>query len=618
MTKEDLIKLKEKLNKLPEEEKKKRKHYLRDLAIGNTQGPPVGYSSIDKDWLKYYSDEELDYEVPHMSIYSFMKEQTKDYDDLDAFGYFNVNVTFKEFKEKKVEEVKRSLVEMGVKQGDIVSVCLPNMPEVAYVFEALNDLGAVANMLDPRTNKSTQENNVNDAKSDLVITLDMVAENFIGSNAKKIVTVSSLNSLPKFLQNIIKVMDKSMRVKVPKDDRIMDYSDFIKLGEGKPNVPSAPFVENAPAVIAYTGGTTGEPKGVLMTNEAFNAMIVENMAVHYNAAPGDTALGMAPPWTFYGLSNSFNAYLCLGIKISLVPQFGPDDLGKLVLKYKNNHIVAVPSSLIGLMKENKIDKKSLKHIKTVIVGADKLTEKAEAEFNEFMGKHDSDAVVTKGYGMTEACAAAAYTIGDTNTPGTVGIPLLLEDIAVFDPDDPDKELTTGERGEICIRGPKNMLGYFGYAADQTDQVLKKHADGSVWAHTGDIGHLDRDGKLYIDGRIKRMFAKMGFKIFPAEIENQILKHPDVEQASVVGVEDEFNGFITVAYIVPKNDCMKDENQLKEEVNEMLKTAIYDYEVPDSINVTDSLPLTPMNKIDYRKLQEMYKQSLEENSTGKIK
>ena len=617
MEKESLIKLRTKLELLSKEDKVKRNKYLRKLANGELQGPPVGHSSIDKSWLKYYSDDELDYEVPKMTISAFMDEQTKDYDDLVAFSYFNVDITFREYREK-VEELKKSLNEIGVKQGDTVSVCLANMPEVAYVFKALNELGVVINMLDPRTNKSTQEENVNKSKSDVVIALDMVAENFIGSDAKKIITVSSLNSLPKFMQNIIKIMDKSMRVKVPEDDRIMDYNDFIKLGEGKPNVPAAPYIEGAPAVIAWTGGTTGKPKGVAMTNEAFNAMIVENMAVHYNAQPGDTALGMAPPWTFYGLSNSFNAYLCMGIKISLVPKFGPDDLGKLVLKYKNNHIVAVPSSLIGLMKENKIKKKDLSYIKTVIVGADKLTEKAEEEFNNFMEAHNSKTKVTKGYGMTEVCAAAAYTIGDTNTPGTVGIPLLMEDIAVFDPDDPDRELTTGERGEICIKGPKNMIGYFGEASDQTGQVLKEHADGSVWAHTGDIGHMDQDGKLYVDGRIKRMFAKMGFKIFPGEIENQILKHPDIEQASVVGIEDDFNGYIIAAYIVPKKDCMKDENQLISEVNDMLKASIYDYEVPDSINVTDSLPLTQMNKVDYRKLQEIYKEKEAEKNTGKVK
>lgn len=607
MTKEELIELKQKLNKLSKEEKKERNVYLRSLSLGHIDGELTGYASVDKPWLKYYTEEELSYEVPEESICSFMRRTTKDYDNLDAFGYFNVNVTFKEFK-KKIEEVKKSLVALGIKQGEIVSVCLPNIPEVGYVFYALNDIGAIANMLDPRTNKSTQISNVDDAKSRVVITLDSVIDSFIGSNAKCIISVSALHSLPHFLQSIIKVMDKSMRVNIPKDDRIMNYEEFIKLGMNKSNVEPAKFKKNVPAVIAYTGGTTGEPKGVMVTNEAFNAMIVENMAVHYDADPKDKALGMAPPWTYYGLSNSFNAFLCLGIKIQLIPQFGPDELGTLTLKHKPNHIEVVPSSLIGLMKETKLQKEDLSYIRTVIVGADKLSEKTEKECNEFLRKHNSRAKVSKGYGMTEVCAAATYTTGATNISGTVGIPLLFETVSIFDVDDYNNEMKIGERGEVCIFGPKNMIGYFGKFESQTDQILKMHSDGTLWAHTGDIGHMDEDGKLYLDGRLKRMFVRNGFKIFPGEIETQILKHSDVEQAAIVDVEDDIHGFITVGYIVPSKMCIKEDSQLLGEIHELLKNSLYDYEIPDSLNVVKNLPLTPMNKIDYQKLQESFQKT----------
>ncbi len=605
MKREDLLKLKKELANLSVEEQKQRNLYLRGLANGELQGPPVGYSSIDKQWLKFYNEEDFDLTIPKMSIYDFMNENTKGFDDFTAFEYFGFKVTYREFKEK-VEEVKKALVAKGVKQGDVVSVCLPNTPEVGYIFYALNDLGAVANMLDPRTNASTLVESVEDAKSDLVITLDMVTDAFVGCKAKNIVTVSSINSLPKFLQSIVKVMDKSMRVKLPKDDRLIDYNDFVKDGKKIKEVPKAPYIENAPAVIAYTGGTTGQPKGVIMTNEAFNAMIVENKAVHYNADPQDMALGQAPPWTFYGLSNSFNAYLCLGVGIKLIPKFGPDDLGKLVLKNRPNHIETVPSALVGLMNEKKIKGKDLSYIKTVIVGADKLSEKLQKEFNDFLVEHNCYIKVSPGYGMTEVCAAAAYALKDTNTSGTVGIPLLFEDIAVFNPEDPSEEWENGKTGEIAIKGPKGMLSYFGKFKDKTSDMIKVHEDGSVWIHTGDLGHMDQDGKIYIDGRIKRMFVKNGFKIFPGEVEYHILTHPDVEQAAVIAVEDDTLGYKEKAYMVLSSDCTKSEQEVRREVSELLKTKLYDYEIPDEIEVIDRMPLTQMNKIDFKALEKMAK------------
>ena len=602
MSREELLDLKKWIESLSEEEKKKGNIELRKYYTGELQGPMTGYASIDKPWLQYYTEEDLLLDVPKQSIYSYMKERTKDFDDKVALEYFDFKITYKEFKEN-VETVKKAISAAGIKRGEIVSVCLPNIPEVGYVFYALNDLGIVANMLDPRTNKSTLVQSVNDADSKLVISLDSIVENFVESKAEKIVSVSAIYSLPKFIQSIVKVVDKSMRVKLPHDERIEDYGSFIKRTKNDPLVPSAPFVENQPAVIAYTGGTTGEPKGVTINNEAFNAMIVENDAVGYNAAVGDKCLGMAPPWTFYGLSNGFNTYLCMGIRIQLIPQFGPDDLGSLTLKYQPNHIMTVPSALTGLMNEKKIKGKDLQYLKTVIVGADKLTEKTEEEFDDFMVDHNSQTRVTKGYGMTEVCAAAAYTIDEANIPGSVGIPFLFENISIFDPENPSVELPIGEKGEIAIRGPKNMLGYFGVNVSRTNDVLKEHDDGTVWAHTGDIGHMDEHGRLYVDGRIKRMFTKSGFKIFPGEIEKQMLKHPDVEQAAVVAVEDESNGFIAMAFAVLNEKCDRDPEVVKKEIREILASNLYDYEIPDSINIIGQMPLTQMNKVDYKALQE---------------
>ena len=604
MNKEDLLIYKEKIANLSEKEQIKRNEYLRGLAIGDIEGPHVGYTSIDKPWLKYYSKESLNKTVPKMSIYQNMLIQTEKYRDDDALEFFGKSITYNDFRKRVIKAVK-GLINMGVKKGDVVSVCLPNIPEVGYVFYAINYLGAVANMMDPRTNASTLEEQVNDSKSDLVICMDTVIDKFIGSSAKNIVSVPVLNSLPKFVNMLAKLKDKELVAPEIDDDRIHSYYEFIKSGkENITDIPKSVYDEDSPAVIAYTGGTTGTPKGVIVTNEAFNSMIVENANVDYGIEKGDRALNMAPPWTYYGLSNCFNSYLCMGVKSVLVPAFGPDDLGTLILKYHPNHVITVPSALVAVMKEKKFKLKKLDYLKTIIVGADKLDPTFEEKFNEFLKECDSKASITKGYGMTEVCAAAAYTINDVNVKDTVGIPYLFETIGVFDPDNPDIELPTGKQGELAIRGPKNMEGYFGYAKTKSSDVIKVHSDGSVWVHTGDIGHMDEDGKIFVDGRIKRMFTKSGFKIFPSVIEEQIMKCPDVENTAVVAVKDESNGYIIKAFIVLKEISNKSPDDVIAEIYEILKKNIYNYEIPDFIEAIDSLPLTGMNKIDFKKLEEL--------------
>ena len=602
MNKEDLLRYKEKIEQLSEKEQMKRNEYLRGLAIGEIEGPEVGYSSIDKPWLKYFSKESLTKTVPKMSIYQNMLIQTEKYRDEDALEFFGKNITYNDFRKRVIKAVK-GLINMGVKKGDVVSVCLPNIPEVGYVFYAINYLGAVANMMDPRTNSSTLEDQVNDSKSDLVICLDTVVDKFIGCSAKNIVSVPVLNSLPKFVSMLATLKDKELVAPEIDDDRICSYYEFIKSGkENVKDIPKSVYTEDSPAVIAYTGGTTGTPKGVIVTNEAFNSMVVENENVDYGIEKGDRALNMAPPWTYYGLSNCFNAYLCMGVKDVLVPAFGPDDLGTLILKYQPNHVITVPSALVAVMKEKKFKLKKLDFLKTIIVGADKLDPTFEEDFNKFLKECDSKASITKGYGMTEVCAAASYTINDVNVKDTIGIPYLFETVSVFDTDNSDIELTTGQQGELAIKGPKNMEGYFGYAKSNTSDVLKVHSDGSVWIHTGDIGHMDKDGKIFVDGRIKRMFTKSGFKIFPGAIEENIMKCPDVENVGVVGVKDESNGYIVKAFIVLKETCNKKPDDVIADIYEILKKNIYNYEIPDFMEVIDSLPLTGMNKIDFKKLE----------------
>lgn len=629
-TLDELKEYREQLANLTEEEKKERDLYLKrigprpdtskmtaeeleefnkiiakNIPEGESiQGPTTGFASIDKPWLFNYTDEAIKTKLPEMKIYDYMYQCSSQYKDNVALEYFGVKIKYKDFF-AKIEETAKALKEMGVKKGEIVSICLPNCPEMGYVFYALNRIGAISNWLDPRANEPTLKESIVNANSTLLITMDAVYPKFkkflSETEIKSTVYVSALNSLPKVMQTVAKLKDKSMNVKIKDEENLTSWASFIKNGKKFTGEIDSEYVKDEPAVIAYTGGTTGIPKGVIQTNDAFVAMVVMHQLEELNFEVGDKSLDIAPPWTFYGLSNAFNVHLCLGLHIQLIPVLGPDDLDKLVVKNKPAHLMAVPSCLVSWEKGTAMKNENLSYLKSVVVGAEKMAPSFEESFNKFLEEHHCEAKVTKGYGMTEVNSAATYTKPGSNAIGTVGIPLVFNNVTAFDPET-GKEARIGETAEIGISGPTVMQGYFGVNASKTADVVKEHEDGTSWAHTKDLGHIDELGRTYVDGRIKRMIVKKGFKIFAPEVEKAISLHPAVEMCAVVGVEDENNGCIAKACVVLKENSKNNAEQIKQELIELCNKNLYDYEIPDIFQFRDELPLVGIGKIDFRALE----------------
>lgn len=568
----------------------------------------TSYPSIDKPWLKYYSEEDKKLIIPKCSIYEHMMNASKAYSTSVCMEYMNIKIKYQKLY-KMIDIVASALVNKGIKKGEIVSVCLPNIPEVAYVFYAINKIGAVANMLDPRSSEKQLEDALVNSESKLLITIDIAIAKFnkikSSTSLDMVVTVSALNSLPKLIQRIAKSKDKSLAVDIDYGTDCIDWSKFLKLYSKNGNIPCAKYDKDAPAVIAYTGGTTGQSKGAVMTNRNLNSIIAMNEKMHFNVKPGDRNLVIAPPWTYYGLNNSLNADMCMGIVSIMIPKFGADELGGLVYKKKPNQIITVPSTLVGLMREPLLENESLVFMKEIIVGADKLDETLEKEFNTFLKEHGCNIKLSKGYGMTEVTAAASYSKANSNDIGSSGIPYVGNIITAFTENESGDyiECKCGERGELAISGPSLMQGYFGVDEGETKNVLKKHSDGSLWVHTGDIGHIDSDGKVHVDGRIKRMFVKNGYKVFASEVEATILKHSLVENCAVISVPDSNSGLVAKAYIVLKKANV-DKKVIHKEIIEQCTNDLFDYEIPDMIEFIDLMPLTGIGKIDYRKLEEM--------------
>ena len=568
----------------------------------------TGYASIDKPWLKYYSEEEINYKIPECKIVDNLYKYIDKYSSEIALEFMNVKITYLQLKQR-IESVAKSLKAIGVNEGDTISVCLPNMPEAVYLFYAINKVGAIANMLDPRNSSVEFLRLLKEANTTWFFGMDTAVENFAEvlkeAELKGIVAVSVIESLSPIIRKLALIKNKSLKANLSslKSENLIKWKTFYNLGKGKAYVATSKYVQDAPACICYTGGSTGVPKGAVMSDYNFNAYVVGLMAMEFDAKPGEIGMVAAPPWIMYGISNSINAYLCLGLKLILVPKADSQSFQQIILQRSANHIVAVPTILRAWINSEQLGNVDLSYIKTLIVGAEKLDSTFEIQANQWLSEHNCKAKITKGYGMTELGAAVCYTKGSSNVVGTVGIPYVTDVVTVFNEQDGKYvEGKIDEQGEVCVMSPKCMLHYLGTGNSQTSTVIKTHDDGTKWVHTGDIGHVDANGCLYIDGRIKRMIIRDGYKVFPAAIENVIEKNTNVNQCAVVGIKDSNLGYVAKAYLILNDKTQKDTTitQIKEECQKEL----YSYEIPDYYEVLDSFPVTNVGKIDYAMLETM--------------
>ncbi len=611
MNKEDLIILKEKLSKLNKLEEEQRNLYLKKLQTGEIQGPSVGYASIDKPWLKYYTDEQIKTEMPIGSVYSHLYEQNKKYLGRTALSYYGRKITFDELF-NKIEETAKALKQMGVKENDIVTISMPNTPEAVYLFYAMSKIGAVANMVDPRTSAEGIKHYIEEAKSDKVLIVDAyynkVKSLTDDGTVKQIVAISPAESLPFGLNLGFKAKEFIDGIKDPStknefNDKTQNWKQFIENGKSFNGKTETEFIPNRPVVIEHTGGTTGQPKGVVLSNENINAVSKQSVLTGIDMQREHNWLDIMPTFIAYGVAMGLHLPLSIGMETILVPQFDPKKFDELLVKYKPIHMVGVPSYWGTIIKSKKLAKKDLSYIIAPTVGGDAMDTTLEQQANEYLKEHNCSSKIVKGYGMTEVCGGVAGTVDANNEIGSVGIPFVKTTISVFEPDS-ENEVGYNQDGEVCITGPNIMLGYF-ENQEATNAILKKHSDGTVWVHTGDIGHITENGSLFIVDRIKRMMIRYdGFKIFPSLIENVIASHKAVESCKVVSIADEEHsqGKLPKAHIVLKPDFKPYEAQIREEIINLCAEELPEYVQPVDYKFRENLPLTPIGKIDYRALE----------------
>lgn len=561
-------------------------------------------TEVEKPWQKYYEEEGYPFHVEYhdCAMVDMILESAEKWPDNVAYTYYGHKVTYKQFV-RKIEKAARALKNYGVKDGDMVTICMPNTPEGITMVYAVNMVGAICNMVHPLSSEKELEYYITNTNSRYVLVIDAVFDKVyrLRDTAKleRIIVVrpsDGLGLLKKKMYRLMHIRD----VRLPADDsRVVLWQDFIANSyfyQG--NYHEVRHGEDL-AVILYSGGTTGAPKGVMLSNSNFNSMVSQIFGVIRQIQPGASVLAILPIFHGFGLGVCIHTPLCRGANVVLIPAFSKKEFADMIRKNQPTFIVGVPTlyeALISL----KLGPNDLKCVTAAICGGDSLNQTLRNKVNKYLEEHGSTARIRVGYGLTESTGATCLSPETSFNDGIIGAPFPDMDFKIVK-NDTFEQAPVGEEGEICISGPSVMMGYLKNEAE-TAQALREHPDGKLWLHTGDLGYLGEDGFIYFAQRLKRMIISSGYNIYPTQLEAVLNSHEAVLTSTVIGIEHHYKGQVPKAFVVLK-EGYKPSKKLERELRELMQRNVPLYALPVAYEFRDSLPQTLVGKVAFRKLEE---------------
>lgn len=537
------------------------------------------------------------------TMFEMVSDIAKKYPDYVAFDFMGRSTTYS----KMCAEVKKcamALKAIGIREGDRVTIAMPNCPQAIYMFYAINVVGAVANMIHPLSAEKEIEFYLNESESVTAITLDQFYGKFerIRKNTKitSIIIASIKDELSKPIKAGYMLTEGRKIQKIPADAPIIRWNEFMRMSRFCFYNHEVKRRAEDPAVILYSGGTTGTTKGIVLTNKNFNALSQQVVAANPMFRPGDKMLAAMPLFHGFGLGVCIHTMLAQGGRCILVPRFTAKSYAKLITKYKCNFIAGVPTLYEALLRLPSMEKADLSSLKGVFSGGDSLSIELKKKLDTFLYDHKSVIQVREGYGTTETVTACCLTPPHMFKTGSIGLPFPDTYIKIVTPDT-DNELPYGEEGEILLAGPTVMKEYMNNP-EETAKTLTQGADGLTWVHTGDLGVMDSEGFIYFHGRAKRMIISSGYNVYPGQIENILDAHEFVQMSCVIGVPDPYKmqkvkAFVTLAAGIEPSE------KTKEILMEYCRKHIAKYAMPYDIEFKTEMPKTLVGKVAYRALEE---------------
>ena len=552
----------------------------------------------NRPWLASYGDIPKNLSYPGCSMYALVRRAAEKYPDTHAWEFEGNYASYPSFL-AAIDRAARALYALGLRAGESIMLALPNCPQAAELFYAADRIGAVANMVHPLSSPGEFRRYGELSGSRFAVTLESFAPKLCAACPEiRVITTRISDALSPALRPAYRLISEAKYRRRAKHLPVMRWKEFLSAGKGA-TLPSLRDTGCAPAVILYSGGTTGITKAILHSADAFNAAGLQTMAANHFCHPdGHRMLAVLPNFHGFGLGIGFHAAFIHGCTVMLLPRFSAKGVLRL-LKKRPSYMTGVPTMFEALLRTPPPRRLNLSSLRGVYSGGDSLPSDLKARFDAFLAAHGAKTVLREGYGATECVAACCLSPEGGVRAGSIGIPFPDMCLRVCTPGTEDP-LPPGSDGELCVSGPTVMLGYLN-DPEETALTLRRDADGMLWLHTGDIGRMDADGYFYFRGRLKRMIVTSGYNVYPKELEHILAGHPKIAAVCTVGVPDAYRIQRIRACIVPAAGISPGP-ELQAEIAAFAAENIARYALPREYIFLEELPRTPLGKIDYRQLE----------------
>ena len=568
--------------------------------------------SASAPWTKYYGNTPVSLDYPHKTMYQLLSDTAAAYPSSTAYVFQGKETSYAQFM-KRIDAAAKGLYRMGIRKGDKVTICMANTPQALDCFYALNRIGAIPNMIHPLSAAGEIAFYLNFSKSKAILTLAQFYTKVASirdqlENPVEILIARIADELPLPLNLLYPLTKGGKDDKAPAGTGYTLWYDMVKAGKDT-ILPADDGKFDDCGAILYSGGTTGTTKGIMLSNLNFNALGLQTIAASgFDRIVGMKMLSVMPVFHGFGLGIGIHTALIGGATCILIPQFNIKVYSETLIKQKPNIIPGVPTLFEALLRAENLKGPDLSFLKGIFSGGDSLPVELKKKVDVFLKEHNCAEQIREGYGTTECVTASCLTPKNYARSGSIGVPFPDVYYKIVKPGTTE-ELDPNIEGEICISGPTVMMGYMDNP-EETANTLRRHTDGRIWLHTGDLGHMDQDGFIYFRQRIKRMIVTSGYNVYPGQLENILDGHDKVLLSCVIGIKDEYRGQKVKAYVVPMPGIEPTE-ALKKEILSYCSEKIAKYAMPRELEFRTELPKTLVGKVAYRVLEEEAKQAMEE-------